>query len=126
MFRTFCTGCDRTLDGGYTPFCPCCGAMSDVEYDLERVTVHDEENPYARFRDLLPVSDASLLPRDAQPTRTVHAVKLGERVGLPWLYLKDETTLPTGTTKDRMAAVALAYLHEQGVEGFCTSSTGNS
>ena len=70
--------------------------------------------------------DASLLPQDAEPTSTVHAVRLGERAGLEWLYLKDETTLPTGTTKDRMAAVALPYLYEHGVERFCTSSTGNS
>jgi threonine synthase len=45
---------------------------------------------------------------------------------MPWLFLKDETGLPTRTTKDRMAAIALAYLKECGVRGFTTSSTGNS
>jgi threonine synthase len=100
--------------------------MTDVEYDLERVQLRESTNPFLRFADLLPVGDPTLLPADAAATRTVHAVRLGERLGLPWLYLKDETTLPTGTTKDRMAAVALAYLHEHGVRSFCTSSTGNS
>jgi threonine synthase len=100
--------------------------MTDVRYDLQRVQLHDATNPYVRFRDLLPVVDASMLPPDTEPTTTVHAERLGARVGLGWLYLKDETTLPTGTTKDRMAAVALPYLHEHGVEMFCTSSTGNS
>jgi len=52
--------------------------------------------------------------------------KLGAKFGLPWLYLKNETKAPTGTTKDRMAAVSLAYLYESGVRVFCTSSTGNS
>jgi threonine synthase len=37
-----------------------------------------------------------------------------------------ETGLPTATTKDRMAAVALPYLYECGVREFTTSSTGNS
>jgi threonine synthase len=100
--------------------------MNDIEYDLDRVELHDSPNPYLRYRDLLPVRDPSLFPPDAGTTPTVHATCLGERVGLPWLYLKDETRLPTGTTKDRMAAVALPYLRESGVNGFCTSSTGNS
>jgi threonine synthase len=56
----------------------------------------------------------------------VHAVKLGSKIGLPGLYLKNETVHPTGSTKFRMAAVALAYLYENGVRHFCTSSTGNS
>jgi threonine synthase len=125
-FSTRCTRCDAALDAVFTPFCPDCDVMTDVRYDLSRVELHDAVNPYVRFGDLLPVMDASLLPSDAEPTRTIHAVRLGERVGLPGLYLKDETTLPTGTTKDRMAAVALPYLAEHGVETFCTSSTGNS
>jgi threonine synthase len=45
---------------------------------------------------------------------------------MPWLFLKNETVLPTGTTKDRMAAVSLPFLWECGVRAFCTSSTGNS
>jgi threonine synthase len=100
--------------------------MSDVEYDLGSVEIRDSANPYLRFGDLLPVADQSLLPGDDRFTPTVHATKLGHALGLPWLYLKNETGLPTGTTKDRMAAVALAYLHECGVRSFCTSSTGNS
>jgi threonine synthase len=126
MFRTFCTGCGKVLGPEFSPFCPECGTMSDVEYDLEHAQLYDDENPYLRFRDLLPIADRALLPSDVKPTRSVHATKLGDRLGMPWLYLKDETMQPTGTTKDRMAGVALAYLYEGGTRGFCTSSTGNS
>jgi threonine synthase len=100
--------------------------MSDVAYELATVRLRDSENPYVRYRDLLPVADDSLLPDSARSTPTVHASRLGGAIGMPRLYLKDETKLPTGTTKDRMAAVALPYLFERGVRGFCTSSTGNS
>lgn len=125
-FRTVCTGCRREVGPGFEPFCSACGAMADVEYDLAAVELRESANPYVRFADLLPVADPSLLPPEAAFTPTVHATRLGEALGMDHLYLKDETTLPTGTTKDRMAAVALAYLYECGVRRFATSSTGNS
>lgn len=125
-FHSSCVGCGRDVGGGFVPFCPHCSAMTDVGYDLARVKLHESDNPYERFADLLPVLDRRLLPAHATATPTIHAVALGDEVGLPWLYLKDETGLPTGTTKDRMAAVALPYLYERGVRGFATSSTGNS
>lgn len=111
---------------GFVPFCPDCGEMTDVNYELESVELRDSSNPYERFVDLLPVRDPGLLPNDAGFTPTLHARRLGKKLGMPWLYLKDETGLPTGTTKDRMAAIALPYLFECGVRGFTTSSTGNS
>jgi threonine synthase len=123
-FATTCTGCRAQL-AGFGPFCPDCGAMSDIRYELSAVRLRASPNPYRRFIDLLPVSDPTLLP-EARFTPTVHARRLGTELGLPWLYLKNETALPTGTTKDRMAAVALAYLYERGVRCFTTSSTGNS
>lgn len=124
-YRTACTGCGKAL-AGFSPFCPACGEMSDVVYDLASVELRDSPSPYLRFLDLLPVTDASLLPGEARPTPCVHATRIGAGAGLPALYLKDETGLPTGTTKDRMAAVALPYLYECGVRSFTTSSTGNS
>jgi threonine synthase len=125
-FRTVCTGCGRELRDGFNPFCPVCGEMSDVTYDLASVELRESSNPYVRFLDLLPIRDPALLPPDAQYTPCVHAHALGREIGLSSLWLKDETVLPTGTTKDRMAAVALPYLLECGVRGFTTSSTGNS
>lgn len=125
-FWVFCTGCGARFENVFAPFCPHCNGMTDVEYDLDAVTFVKSSNPYSRFGDLLPVATPDLLPSSAAFTSTVHAVRLGEKIGMSSLYLKDETTLPTGTTKDRMAAVALAYLYECGVRGFCASSTGNS
>ncbi len=125
-FRTECTGCGAVFEQGFVPFCPACGAMTDVSYDLDAVVLRDSPNPYERFVDLLPVRDPRLLPRNARFTPLVHSRELGAQLGLPHVYLKDETGLPTGTTKDRMAAIALPYLYECGVRGFTTSSTGNS
>ena len=38
-FRTVCTRCGRAQRRGFTPFCPECGAMTDVEYDLDHVAL---------------------------------------------------------------------------------------
>jgi threonine synthase len=101
--------------------------MVDIEYDLDHATLHDSDNPLERFFDLLPLDNsANLLPLELQFTPCMHATKLGDYLGMPSLYLKDETVLPTGTTKDRMAAVVLPFLRECGIREFCTSSTGNS
>lgn len=122
-----CVECGRQFPHGFTPFCGHCGGMIDVHYDLDRARLRPSDNPLERFLDLLPVQRASsLLPQPMSYTPCVRAVRLGAALGMPSLYLKDETVLPTGTTKDRMAVVALSFLAECGVRAFCTSSTGNS
>jgi len=98
--------------------------MIDVEYPLAAIRLEDSPDPYVRFAPLLPLSQGRLPA--ASYTPLVHASRLGRRLGLTSLYLKNETVLPTGTTKDRMGAVSVAYLHECGVRDFCASSTGNS
>ena len=125
-YQEFCVVCGKHPPEGFHPFCGC-GGMVDVAYDLAGARLHESADSLDRFFDLLPlVSSQHLLPVEIEATPCVHATKLGDEVGLSRLYLKDESVLPTGTTKDRMAAVALSYLIEKGVRSFCTSSTGNS
>lgn len=121
-----CTECGQRQDDGYRPFCKC-GGMIEVEYDRKAVEFRDSPNPYVRFADLLPFRmSPGRLAEDARFTPTIHATRLGARLGMASLYLKDETILPTRSTKDRMAIVSLPYLWERGVRAFCASSTGNS
>jgi len=120
-----CKDCGSGQSVAYAPFCEKCGGLIEARYDLGQVRLRDSDDPHQRYFDLLPVQDESLLAPGLR-TRTVHAHNLGRRLGLKQLYLKDETENRTGTTKDRMAAVALPFLYEGGVRHFCTSSTGNS
>lgn len=120
-----CAACGVEPDLAFPTTCTICGGLIDAYYPLQRVKLRESANPYLRFFDLLPVRDAALLP-DGVSTPTIHARNLGKRLGLERLFLKNETANPTGTTKDRMAAVALPFLYEAGVRHFCTSSTGNS
>lgn len=125
-FHRQCRSCRACFGGEYVAVCPHCGGLVDICYAFDEVVLHPSSNPYERFFDLLPVADPSRLPADAGFTPNRHAVRLGGELGMSRLYLKDESGHPTGTTKDRMAAVGLAFLHESGVRSFCTSSTGNS
>jgi threonine synthase len=125
-FREFCVVCGREPPAGFQPLCAC-GGMIDVAYDLANARLRDSDDSLERYFDLLPlVSSDHCFPEPMRATPCVHARRLGAELDLPYLYLKDESALPTGTTKDRMAAVALPYLIEKGTRDFCTSSTGNS
>lgn len=119
-----CRDCGAEQPAAYASFCGC-GGLIEACFDLARVRLRDSDDPHRRYFDLLPVRDEYLLAPGLR-TRTVHARNLGRRLGLKALYLKDETENRTGTTKDRMASVALPFLYEGGVRHFCTSSTGNS
>jgi len=124
--RHTCVACGIQYPVGFHPFCDACGGMVDVEYALEKVGLRDSSNPYIRFAELLPMTWLPDRLPAATYTPMIHATRLGHDIGMSGLYLKNETALPTKTTKDRMAAVALAYLRERGVRAFCASSTGNS
>jgi len=124
--KHLCLACGKEHSGGFHPFCSVCGGMVDVQYSVERVQLADSPNPYVRFAELLPlVTLHGRLPETVY-TPLVHATRLGRKLGMSSIFLKDETVLPTRSTKDRMASVAIAYLCEQGVRAFCASSTGNS
>jgi threonine synthase len=107
--------------------CEACGGLVDVTYDLARVKLHASDDSLVRYRELLPCDVASRYPAiSLSPTPSVHARSLGAKVGLEHLFLKNETVLPTGSTKDRIAYVGLPYLAAHGVRRFAMTSTGNS
>ncbi|MGQ0634990.1 MAG: threonine synthase [Planctomycetaceae bacterium] len=121
-----CLKCSRRFPQQFVPFCAC-GGMVEVEYDLRRAALVASNNSLERFSAILPVERRQLLhSQSLESTPCVHARRLGDQLGMPWLYLKNEAVLPTRTTKYRMAVVSLAYLAECGITAFCTSSTGNS
>ena len=122
-----CQRCGRRFDHGFTPRCLSCQGLVEVIYDLESVQLYDSFITSQRFADLLPICDrANLLFLGEGNTPCVHAGRLGESLGLDRLYLKVESANPSGTTKDRMAAIVLSLFKELGVREFISSSTGNS
>jgi threonine synthase len=131
-----CLACGRQHD--YRPAiytCPSCGGNLDVVYDYAFIARRFSPqtlaaNPDATIRrwlPLLPIADAtSLPPLDIGGTPLYHARRLGERLGLTQLYIKDDGRNPTASFKDRASAVAVAVACEQGVKVITTASSGNA
>jgi len=125
--RHYCVDCGAEFPHGFTPRCTRCRGMVEVEYDLAQATIRDSDRTQERYFDLLPILDREhLLSVGEGNTCCRHATRLGEALGLDRLYLKIESSNPTGTTKDRMAVTVLSLFHEIGVREFVTCSTGNS
>ncbi len=79
-----------------------------------------------RYRECLPPDMEDVASLEEGGTPLVHCPALGARLGVPNLYLKDESRNPTGSFKDRLAVVALAMAARFGVETVGVSSTGNA
>src|SRR5438105_3750199 len=58
-------------------------------------------------------------------TPWIHLDRLGQRLGLPRLYAKDESQNPTWSYKDRLCSVAVTHAVETGARVITISSTGN-
>jgi threonine synthase len=82
-----------------------------------------------RYLPLLPVADPG---GDATPlhaagwTPVFSTDRLGARLGLRHLWVKDESRNPTASFKDRASAVVVGRAREIGAEVVVTASTGNA
>jgi threonine synthase len=80
-----------------------------------------------RYAPLLPVAeDSPRPPLQVGWTPLYHARRLGEKLGLPHLYLKDDGRNPTASLKDRASAVGVVKALELGYETITCASTGNA
>ena len=82
-----------------------------------------------RYLPLLPVSDpgGKGTPLNAVGVTPVYAPsRLRNELGMPYLWVKDESRNPTASFKDRASAVVVARAREIGAEVVVTASTGNA
>lgn len=113
--------------------CPRCGSQwREAEYDYETLAktlpLQLQGRPFDlwRYRELLPVRNTNpSLKLGEGGTPLIQAINLGMMLGTPNLYIKDERQGPTGSFKDRQAAVTIAALKEAGITEMVAASTGN-
>lgn len=78
-----------------------------------------------RYGALLPVGRAHRLSLGEGQTPLLRLERFGRRIGVPELYVKDESQNPTWSYKDRLGSVAVAKGRELGARVVTASSTGN-
>jgi threonine synthase len=129
-----CTRCDKRYPPGQVLNLCECGAPLFARYDLERAA-HEmrpghlalREPSLWRYREVLPVDD----PDDRVSlgegfTPLLNAPHLGSALGLPRLFIKDESGNPTGSFKARGLAVAVSMAKALDVREVCLPSAGNA
>jgi threonine synthase len=80
-----------------------------------------------RYREFLPVTDATpIITLGEGSTPLVRLDRIGQRIGLPNLYVKYEGTNPTGSFKDRGMVMAISKAVEEGCKAVICASTGNT
>ncbi|HEY8283815.1 MAG TPA: threonine synthase [Chloroflexota bacterium] len=129
-----CGKCARLYDAD-APRQVCeCGSPLLARYDLaslrHALTPSDlahREPTLWRYHELLPVRDpGAIVTLGEGMTPLVRLPRLGERLGLRSLYMKDEGLLPTGTFKARGAAVGISRALELGIETIAMPTNGNA
>lgn len=130
-----CPECNEQFDAAQIQtFCHSCQSPLFAVYDLERVragvTPQEIEQRLPglwRWVELLPVQNpANRFTLGEGGTALLKANRLGDQLGLQNLYIKDESTNPTGTFKARGLAVAVARAYELGRRAFVIPTAGNA
>ncbi|HEX7739369.1 MAG TPA: pyridoxal-phosphate dependent enzyme, partial [Marmoricola sp.] len=125
-----CRECGATQELGPHYACMECFGPLEVAYEFGAVTREQiEAGPRNiwRYKALLPVpSDIEDSP-NTEPgfTRLLKADHLAQAVGVEKLWVKDDSTNPTNSFKDRVVACALSAARELHAKVFACPSTGN-
>jgi len=124
-----CRECKKEYDPTFKYICDECFGPLDVHYDFPSITKDvfaSREQTYWRYFELLPIIDKSnIVSISAGMTPLVRAEKLGKKIGLNNLYIKNDSVNPTFSFKDRPAGVAISKAKEFGLSSVGCASTGN-
>lgn len=124
-----CRECKKEFEPTFKYICDDCFGPLDVKYDFPSISKNDflaREKTYWRYFEMLPILDKSnIVSIDSGFTPLTRADKLGEKLGLKNLYIKNDSVNPTFSFKDRPAGVAVSKAKEFGMSAVGCASTGN-
>ncbi len=113
--------------------CEKCGEVLRTEYNLDLARESISKKKLGRrkpgvwkYHEMLPVSNLENTVSLGEGGTYLHKCDgLAEKLGLSELYLKDETTNPTGAFIDRGTAVEVTVARNREFGSVCCGSTGN-
>ena len=114
--------------------CPECGKPLLARYDLAAAAktltkdaLRGRESSLWRYEEVLPVqNDWAMLRLGEGWTPLHHAERLGDEIGCPGTYVKDEGLNVTGSFKARGLSMAVSRAYELGAEELAIPSAGNA
>ncbi|WP_273853399.1 threonine synthase [Guptibacillus spartinae] len=129
-----CPKCSETYDVDTIQQLCVCGSPLLVEYKLDEVKKHvtkemiaEREQSLWRYHELLPIRKIeNKVSFEEGMTPFLFLPRLGEEIGIPNLYIKDEGMVPTGSFKARGAAVGVSKAKELGVQNLAMPTNGNA
>jgi threonine synthase len=130
-----CPKCGKLFDSGNVQtYCHDCQSPLLAVYDLSTIRNKIDRDEFRhrppgmwRWRELLPVVDERhMLTLGEGDTPLLHAPRLGTKLGLKNLYVKEESRNPTGSFKARGLAAAISKAKELGIEKVIIPSAGNA
>ena len=128
-----CTACDASELNPMPDYCGRCG--SPFEVDLDYGEVRPDElfeggvTDLWKYRALYPLSSHQYgfeLSLGEGGTPLVPASKVGRKIGLEKAWFKCDHLNPSGSFKDRSAAVGIAWALERRCPGVICASSGNA
>jgi len=132
-----CSICGKSFHPDEVTYtCPDDNGILDVVLDYEKLKkkktedlILTREASLWRYFPLIPVSgligEGTTL-RSAGWTPTFSPPQLKDKLGVNQLWIKDESSNPTASFKDRASAILVARAREIGAEVIVTASTGNA
>jgi threonine synthase len=132
-----CSICGKEYQPGKVTYtCPEDNGILDVLLDYEKLSkrttgelIKKGEESLWRYHALIPVKSLigeNTVLRSAGWTPTYSPPQLKQKLGLNQLWVKDESSNPTASFKDRASAILVARAKEIGAEVIVTASTGNA
>jgi threonine synthase len=130
-----CSGCGQrfSVDKVQT-YCPDCQSPLMARYDLDAARKHMDRDAIRfrnrgmwRWHELLPVLDPhNFIYLGEGDTALLHLPHVGTKLGLSNIFLKDESTNPTGSFKARGLAASISKAKELGIERVIIPTAGNA
>ena len=117
--QTVCKKCGKPLFARYN--------LEAVKESVTRQELVAREASMWRYFELLPVKNRrNIVSLGEGWTPLTHTPTLGKEIGLPNLWVKDESIIPTGSFKARGLGVAISKAKELGVKSVALPSAGNA
>ncbi len=135
LTQLLCSGCGEQYSArAVNTYCPDCQSPLLANYDLETLKSHTDRDQFScrprsiwRWHEVLPVFDPeNVVTLGEGDTPLLRLPRLEKATGTHHLFLKDESSNPTGSFKARGLSVAISKAKELGIQKVIIPTAGNA